>query len=108
MGSNNNSSLYLVASKVFEQGLEGHFGFKATFDTKIDTSAMLGLEYFFSDELSILMDYTGFKSLYALNLGARFYINETIGVRLSVTDVTQSRETEETLISLGLSFSRFF
>ncbi len=108
MGSKHNSSIYLVASKVFEQGLEGHFGFKATFDEKIDTSAMLGLEYFFSDQVSVLMDYTGLDNLYALNLGARIYLNEFIGVRLYVMDITTAREADEALVSLGLSFSRFF
>ena len=47
MGSKRDSSLYIVASKVFEEGLEGHFGFRAIFDDKIDSSAMLGIEYFF-------------------------------------------------------------
>lgn len=108
MGSKDNSSLYLVASKVFEQGLEGHFGFKATFADKIDTSAMIGLEYFFSDQVSVLVDYVGLDSKYALNFGSRIYLNEYVGVRLYVTDVTKARDTDEVLMSLGLSVSRFF
>lgn len=107
IGSQYNSNLYLVASKIFEGGLEGHFGFKATFDRELDTSAMLGIEYFFTDKISILTDYTGENRKYTLNVGSRFYFNESFTYRISALDLNQTKKRKETLLIMGLSFAKF-
>ena len=108
MGSKRDSSLYIVASKVFEEGLEGHFGFRAIFDDKIDSSAMLGIEYFFSDLVSVCLDYTGEDSLYTLNLSSRVYLKEYLTFRFAVLDINKKREDGETAFAVGLSFGRYF
>ena len=107
LGSKTDSNLYLVASKLFEGGLEGHFGFRMTFDKEVDAAAMLGVEYFMDDRLSFLADYTGKSRRYTLNLGARYYIKEHISARFSVLDLNKTREEAETIMVTGISFSKF-
>ncbi|MFC1752634.1 hypothetical protein ACFL96_04485 [Thermoproteota archaeon] len=100
------TGVYMVASKIFEGGLRGHFGFKATFsDEELDPSIMAGIEYYFTNELSILADVLGQEKVYFLNAGVRYMFWDSFTARVSVLDITNSRDS--LYYSLGLTFTGF-
>ncbi|MBT3580893.1 hypothetical protein HOC37_00545 [bacterium] len=105
--SHTDSSAYLVASKKFQEGFHGHFGFKAHFlGAEIDSSIMLGLEYLLSDEFSIETDILNLGNQYRINSGVRYYFSDNIFFRASILDITNARG-EGMLYNVGVSWTRF-
>jgi hypothetical protein len=101
------SSAYLVASKKFQGGLHGHFGFKAFIqENQLDSCLMLGGEYFLSDEFSIASDIIGEGRQYKINGGLRYYFADDLFFRASVVDVTDS-QGNGVFYNVGVSWSRF-
>ncbi|MFA5878888.1 MAG: hypothetical protein WC860_01800 [Candidatus Margulisiibacteriota bacterium] len=97
------TELYLAASKKFEFGLSANLGFKTDF-VRIQPSIMGGLEYFLSDQFSILADITGKERQYTINGGARFTVIPDLTIRgavLSIGDTSMS-------YSVGISYAKFF
>ncbi len=108
IGARNDMSAYLVTSKKFQDGLNGHFGFKAFFQNNFYAAAMLGFEYFTNETVSFLVDLLGEKSQnYVLNAGVNILIEEDISIRLNILDITQNRAANETVYTLGISFNRY-
>jgi hypothetical protein len=108
LGSNSDMSVYLVTSKRFLGGLNGHFGFKAFIQNNLFASAMLGVEYFSDEKVSFLADIAGERgNNYILNGGTRVYIDNDISLRIYLIDITKSRAEGETLITFGISLSKY-
>lgn len=104
--SSTNTDVYMMASKRFEQGFVGHFGFNANFgEEELDPSIMGGVEYIFSDNLSILGDFSGDRREYTFNAGARLFVTETLAIRGSLLDI--GNKNRETSYTLGLEYSTF-
>ncbi len=102
-----NTGVYMVASKHFKGGVVGHFGFKTVFheETGLDPSIMGGVEYFLSDQFSLLADINGEQKSYILNAGLRFEIIKNVHIRGFVMDLSNNRKMN--LYSFGVSFSKF-
>lgn len=107
IASKEKTGLYMVASKHFKGGIVGHFGFKTMFDEEegIDPSVMGGVEYYLSDQFSILADINGEQKTYVVNAGIRFELMDNFHLRGFIMDVTQNRENQ--LFSMGVSYSQF-
>ena len=108
LGSKNELSTYMVASKRFQGGLNGHFGFKAYIQNNLFASTMIGLEYFSDEKLSFLADITGEKNeAYVLNTGLKIFIDSDVSMRLYLIDLTKNRSAKETLFTFGVSLSKY-
>ena len=108
IGSDDELSTYMVASKRFQGGLHGHFGFKAYIQNNLFASAMIGVEYFSDDKISFLADITGEKNeAYVLNGGTKIFIDNDIAMRIYLIDITKNRSANETLYTFGISFSKY-
>lgn len=100
------SEVYLVASKKFQDGIRVHLGFTANFSKEeITPSVMGGLEYFLSNQTSILTDITGEEKIYLLNAGIRHEIFQDIYVRAAAIDILN--ENQDITYSFGMSYSHF-
>ncbi len=100
-------SVYLVASKKFKGGFNGHFGFQGTFDsTGIDTSVITGMEYFLNNSLSFLTDLRGERKRYRWNTGVRYYLGDEWAFRFAVRDITNATDVRA-VYELGFSYSTF-
>jgi len=107
LASLNKSEVYLIASKIFQGGLSGHFGFKARFHPEeIDPSIMGGVEYFYNNAFSVLADFTGETRVYMLNTGVRFYIIPEISLRLNIINLGNA-ENRGIFYTFGLVFLKF-
>ena len=105
--SNSQTAGYLVASKKFQGGFQGHFGFKAQFlPTKLESTVMLGGEYVINEEFSIACDMIGENSAYKFNVGLRYYMKEDLFLRVSFIDVTNSLN-RGSYFNFGISWSSF-
>ena len=107
LSSNLDSSAYMVASKSFPGGLNLHFGFKALFSEEINPSIMGGVEYLFSDRLSILGDIYGQKQSYLYNAGVRIRLFNQLYVSAYAIDIANEKE-KGIQYSTGISYSYFF
>lgn len=108
LGSKSELSLYMVASKRFHGGLNGHFGFKAYIQDNLFASAMIGLEYFSDENMAFITDITGEKNeAYVLNGGMKIFIDSDMAFRIYLIDVTKNRAAKETLYTFGLSLSKY-
>ena len=92
LSSKLNSSVYMVASKKFRGGLNGHIGFNACFKSEGDSSRVVpnmmgGVEYFFSDFVSLVADIKGDDDYYNVNLGANYHVLDYLMLRLHYLDV---------------------
>lgn len=102
--SNTQTMAYLVASKSFQGGFHGHFGFRALFNDKVDASIMTGVEYFMNDQVSFVSDFEGVGDNYDFNLGARYFLNDQVTLQLA--GVNLFSKTDPT-ITFGLILSKF-
>ncbi len=107
LGSSRDSGVYLVASQRFQGGIAGHFGFRASFKPAgLSSNIMAGAEYYWVDNLSILVETVGDDSKYPINAAARFYLNSELQFRVGILDIGNIRKNG-TFIVAGLDFARF-
>ena len=91
LASDDLTDIYLVASKEFSFGMNGHFGFKADFENKkVKANVMLGAEVFLGEKFSVLADVFGELDEYMMNVGFRYQPKRSLQFRASVLDVTNS------------------
>ena len=89
--SDDMTDIYLVASKEFSFGMNGHFGFKADIENKkAKANIMIGAELFIGKSMSVVADVMGEQSEYLLNLGLRYNPIPKLQVRASILDATNS------------------
>lgn len=103
LASQTRTELYLAASKKFEFGLSANLGFKTDF-VRIQPSIMCGVEYFLSDQFSILADITGKERIYTINGGARFTVIPDLTIRASVLNIGNTGMS----YSVGLGYAKYF
>jgi hypothetical protein len=104
--SETDTGVYMVASKKFQGGLNGHIGFRAIFGPdELDPSIMGGVEYIVSNQISLLADFSGERKVYTVNAGLNYYINPEFIVRFAVLDFMNSKES--VYYSVGTSYSLF-
>lgn len=108
LGSNTDLAPYLVASKRFAEGLNVHLGFKAFVQDEFVAGAMLGTEFFMNEQVALLAEVIGEKSQrYVVNIGARYYLENGVSLRLFMIDLTKNRASSETQFVLGVSINRY-
>ncbi len=99
------TTLYLVASKAFQNGIHAHLGFEAEFTShEINPVIMAGLEYWVNPQFSVLGDVIGAKTQFRTNLGVRYAMNPQFSIRASWLDLTSGTRSGYTL---GISFGQF-
>lgn len=108
LSSYTQSEVYLVASKAFEAGFDGHFGFKGKFTGgQVDTSVMLGFEFYFLNKyISVITDTIGEKANYNLNLGVNFNIHPKVLIKLTGKNILDSNKTG-VYYGLGVCWTQF-
>jgi len=106
IGSLNDTNAYFVASKKFQGGFTGHFGFKANFKETLDAAAMIGAEYMVDNRFSLLGELTGETEFYIFNVGLRYYFDPDFVLKTSILDLTKNK-SEDTLYTVGISILRF-
>ncbi|MFT5171085.1 MAG: hypothetical protein ACI9BD_000857 [Candidatus Marinamargulisbacteria bacterium] len=107
LSSNGNTSIYMVASKKFQESFDAHLGFRAIFGEKeLDPTLMFGLEYFLNNKFSVIADIDGEGQNYTLNAGSLYYLSSHFVLRTAVIDLLNTKN-EGTFYSFGLSFSKF-
>jgi len=107
LGAKNSTGVYMVASKKFQGGVSGHFGFYAGFDesSDLDPSIMGGAEWVLDNRIALLADVIGKRRKYTLNTGLRFYIYPDLQFRASILDI--GNNLDENFYTLGLSYNAF-
>jgi hypothetical protein len=107
LGAKNSTGVYMVASKKFQGGISGHFGFYAGFEegADLDPSVMGGGEWILDNRISLLADVIGKRRKYTLNTGLRFAIYPDLQFRASILDV--GNNLQENFYTLGLSYNAF-
>jgi hypothetical protein len=107
LGAKNKTGVYMVASKKFQGGVSGHFGFYAGFDEQsdLDPSVMGGAEWVLDNRISLLADVIGKSRKYTINTGLRFSIYPNLQFRASILDI--GNNLNENFYTLGLSYNAF-
>lgn len=107
LGSKRNTGVYMVASKKFQGGVNGHFGFYAGFEenNELDPSIMGGVEWILDNRISLLADLVGKRRKYTLNGGLRFAIYPDFHLRAAILDM--GNNAQENFYTLGLSYNAF-
>ena len=105
LGAKDNTAVYMVSSKKFHGGWDGHFGFRATFDNEVNAAAMFGVQYMMDSRVEFLGDVIGENNQYTLNAGMRYDLEKNITLRLAMQDITKN--AGETIMTMGLSFETF-
>lgn len=105
LGSKTNTGVYMVASKKFQGGVSGHFGFYANFGngTEVDPSIIGGTEWILDNRVSLLADIMGKQRKYTLNAGLRFAIYPDFYLRAAALDLGNT----SSVYTLGLSYGVF-
>lgn len=106
LGSNTDSGIYMVASKIFQGGLSAHLGFKAVFNDAINPSLMGGVEYFLTNELAILADVHEREDHYTVNGGILYYLTDDLVLRGSVLDA-RDVSSQGLSYSAGIAYSKY-
>jgi hypothetical protein len=107
LGAKNSTGVYMVASKKFQGGISGHFGFYAGFEEGIDLdpSIMGGAEWVLDNRISLLADVVGKRRKYTLNTGLRFAIYPDLQFRAAILDL--GNNLDENIYTVGLTYSSF-
>jgi hypothetical protein len=107
LASIQNSSIYLVASKLFQDGLSLHFGFRATMvNQELDATVMGGAAYYVTNALGLMADVVGQRRTYRVNAGVQYAITEWLTIRGAVYDAF-SANTAGPQYSAGFAVSKF-
>ena len=111
LSSKLNSSLYMVASKKFRGGFNGHVGFNANFKSENESSRIIpnmmgGIEYFFSDLISVMVDFKGDDDFYKINLGSNYHVSDFLVFNMHFLDVGSVSNTGSSL-NIGCVISKF-
>lgn len=86
------SSIYMVASKRFNQYLSAHFGFNSEFPPgKVYISVMGGIELKFCPEFSAVVDYRAGDNLSRLNAGVKFLLFDLVTLNLSGLNLLENQ-----------------
>jgi hypothetical protein len=101
LASFNRSDVYMVATKYIPNGSRIHFGFLGDFPgDKFRPLGALGYDTpFFSERFYFLTDMFAGDNIYQLNLGFRWYVNESVNINLSALNVSgdDRRDMEDKL-----------
>lgn len=103
LASRSSTNLYLVATQKFQGGLTGSLGFNFNFSIQ-DASLMAGLEYFATNQISLVTDVKGENKNYLWNAGLRYYLLPDLHVRVACLDITN---VSNTFYTFGISYSKF-
>jgi len=103
--ANEGSSLYMVASKLFQTSFTGHVGFRALFEDSVSSALMMGGEYFLNDAISLIVDMIGDDGLYRVNMGARWFAMENLILQTALLDGIGEQSNPRFMI--GASISKF-
>lgn len=106
LSSEDNTSVYMVASKRFKGGLSGHFGFRALFSDEIDPSIMAGLEYFVNNNIVLITDISGQQQDYAVNSGIDYQLSPEVTIRAAILDIGKVSD-EGLRYSMGIVLAKF-
>jgi hypothetical protein len=108
LSSKTNNTIYLVATKKFQYGFSGTFGFKTDLIQQ-DSSIMGGVEYFATDQFSLIAEITGERKEYNTNTGFRYYILPELVLRGSYLNLYGSQTNQKgNYYNAGISFSKYF
>ena len=101
------SSVYMVASKKVQNGLDLHGGFNAKFyKDSIQPNLMAGIEYYIDKNISLVIDGQGDNGVMILNTGIRYFMYPNIALKISYLDIAQSTEDTKQWV-FGLDISKF-
>ena len=95
----------MVASKLFNQYIGAHFGFKSEFPPgKILVSAMAGVELKFSQQFAVLADFRAGENLSRLNVGIKYLFFDVLSCQLAGLDLLNDGRG----FSLGAGLVNYF
>lgn len=107
LSSENDTDIYMVASKPFEGGFKAHMGFNANFNnSEVDPSFMIGGEYYLDDKILLMSDMDANNDQYFVNFGGGYFIYEEIFLRANILDLFD-KSTIGTRYSVGIAFTKF-